>query len=95
MPDTTTTSSNLPHKLQLAIPFPDAKAATTAAEVLCVDREVSAHQIQTTFATEAHTLQVTFAAANLRILRIATNSFFDMLTMVTRTMEAFNLDTTD
>ncbi|KAJ1978654.1 hypothetical protein H4R33_005925 [Dimargaris cristalligena] len=78
-----------PHRVQLEIPFPSEKAASIAAQALAVDRDLSASQISSTFTTEGNQLHVVLEATNLRILRIATNSFFEMIIMVTNTLGEF------
>ncbi|KAJ1973447.1 hypothetical protein H4R34_005071 [Dimargaris verticillata] len=78
-----------PHRLDLAIPLPTPQLATVAAQALAVDQDLNADQVQTVYTADGSCLCVSLSAANVRILRIATNAMFDMLLMVTNTMADF------
>ncbi|KAJ1961920.1 hypothetical protein IWQ62_003697 [Dispira parvispora] len=78
-----------PHTLKLTVPFPDAESAQIAAKALAVDEDLNARLIQTRVEAVDSAVTVNFHAQDLRILRIATSSFFEMLTMVLNTLQTF------
>ncbi|KAJ1975534.1 hypothetical protein H4R35_003104 [Dimargaris xerosporica] len=78
-----------PHQLDLAIPLPTPHLAMVAVQALAVDQDLNADQVQTVYTADGSCLCVSLTAANVRILRTATNAMFDMLLMVTHTMADF------
>ncbi|RCH96362.1 hypothetical protein CU097_002549, partial [Rhizopus azygosporus] len=73
----------------LEIPLPNERLATIAARVIEVDKELKADQVKRTIAAEGNILKVRFDCYTTKMLRVSVNSFLEYLTMVTRTMEAF------
>jgi len=76
----------------LNIPFTSLKRAKTALGSLSVDKELSPKSILKTYTILQDTtiLQVTFSAIDVRMLRIALSSFFDMSKVVIETIEEFD-----
>jgi hypothetical protein len=68
------------------------KRAKTALGSLSVDKELSPKSILKTYTILQDTtiLQVTFSAIDVRMLRIALSSFFDMSKVVIETIEEFD-----
>ncbi|KAL4209466.1 hypothetical protein CU097_006298 [Rhizopus azygosporus] len=75
--------------ITLEIPLPNERLATIAARVIEVDKELKADQVKRTIAAEGNILKVRFDCYTTKMLRVSVNSFLEYLTMVTRTMEAF------
>ncbi|KAI9252146.1 CTAG/Pcc1 family [Sporodiniella umbellata] len=75
--------------ITLEIPFSTERLASIAARVLDVDKELKPDQVKRTISTEENVLLVRFECYTTKMLRVAVNSFIECLTMVTRTMEAF------
>ncbi|KAI9008877.1 CTAG/Pcc1 family [Phycomyces nitens] len=78
------------HKLNLEIPFPNERLAIIAKRVLSVDKELKTDQVKRTVDTAGKTLTVCFECTSTKMLRVAVNSFLEMLTMVTKTMDQFD-----
>ncbi|ORE02059.1 transcription factor Pcc1 [Rhizopus microsporus var. microsporus] len=75
--------------ITLEIPLPNERLATIAARVIEVDKELKADQVKRTISAEGNILKVRFDCYTTKMLRVSVNSFLEYLTMVTRTMEAF------
>ncbi|EIE91687.1 hypothetical protein RO3G_16398 [Rhizopus delemar RA 99-880] len=73
----------------LEIPLTNERLATIAARVLDVDKELKVDQVKRTISTEGNILKVRFECYTTKMLRVSVNSFLEYLTMVTRTMDAF------
>ncbi|KAI9312814.1 CTAG/Pcc1 family, partial [Dichotomocladium elegans] len=71
----------------LEIPFPSPRLATIAEQVLNVDKELKTDQVCRTLIAKGAILEARFECVSARMMRVSVNSFFDMLSMVTRTME--------
>jgi tRNA threonylcarbamoyladenosine modification (KEOPS) complex Pcc1 subunit len=85
-------ASTFPLTATLNIPFASLKRAETALGSLSVDKELSPTSILKTYTILQDTtiLQVTFSAIDVRMLRIALSSFFDMSKVVIETIEEFD-----
>jgi len=85
-------ASTFPLIATLNIPFTSLKRAETALGSLSVDKELSPKSILKTYTILQDTtiLQVTFSAIDVRMLRIALSSFFDMSKVVIETIEEFD-----
>jgi hypothetical protein len=80
-------TTSAPFAFTTRIPFPNAQAATTAAQVLRVDGPIT-----NTFRSieeENHVLVIRMQSHALRSLRTAVHSTLEQLTLILRTMEAF------
>ncbi|CUG90354.1 GPI-anchored surface protein, putative [Bodo saltans] len=69
------------------IPFPNAQAASTAAQVLRVDGPIT--NTLRSIEEENHVLVIRMQSQALRSLRTAVHSTLEQLTLILRTMEAF------
>ncbi|ORZ11200.1 CTAG/Pcc1 family [Absidia repens] len=77
------------HQLQIDIPFPSAKLATIAMRVLSVDKELKTDQVKRTLECDDALLKIHFASVSAKMLRVSSNSFLEMVLMVTRTMDQY------
>ncbi|KAG2186226.1 hypothetical protein INT43_002664 [Umbelopsis isabellina] len=75
----------------LEIPFPTPRLAEIAQRALSVDKELKGDQVKRSISVEDNMLKVDFDCISVRMLRVSTTSFFEMLTMVTNTMEMFDV----
>ncbi|KAI9249121.1 CTAG/Pcc1 family [Phascolomyces articulosus] len=76
------------HKFRkIEIPFPSNRLATIARRVINVDKELKTDQVQRTLTVNDNKLEALFECTTARMMRVSVNSFLEMLTMVTRTME--------
>ncbi|KAI9306798.1 CTAG/Pcc1 family [Cunninghamella echinulata] len=78
------------HKLDLSIPFPSSKLAEIAMKVISVDKELKTDQVQRKIECDDNILKVHFDSVSARMLRVSSNSFLEMLLMVTKTMDQFH-----
>ncbi|KAI8343186.1 CTAG/Pcc1 family [Chlamydoabsidia padenii] len=77
------------HKLDIDIPFPSPELATIAMRVLSVDKELKTDQVKRTMECDDALLKIHFQSVSAKMLRVSSNSFLEMLLMVTRTMDQF------
>lgn len=82
-------SDNAPYTMDIVIPFPTPRHAEIAYNTLRIDKEPSRGGCKKTLKLLASEMTVHFVAQEARVLRVATNSFFDHLTLVSETMEQF------
>ncbi|KAG2214965.1 hypothetical protein INT45_007704 [Circinella minor] len=75
------------HSIKLEIPFPSNRLATIAQRVINVDKELKTDQVQRTLTVNDNKLEALFECTTARMMRVSVNSFLEMLTMVTRTMD--------
>lgn len=78
-----------PYIMDLIIPFPSPRHAEIAYNTLRVDKEPSRGGCKRTLTLQEKELVVQFIASEARVLRVASNSFLDHLTLVSETMEQF------
>jgi tRNA threonylcarbamoyladenosine modification (KEOPS) complex Pcc1 subunit len=81
---------NLPVTSDIKITFATPTRATVALGSLSVDKELSPKNCQKTFSIDGSTLCVHFACSDVRMLRVAMSSFFDMSKVVIETIEEFD-----
>lgn len=78
-----------PYTMDLTVPFPTLRHAEIAYNTLRVDKEPSRGGCKKTMKLHESQLIVQFVASEARVLRVASNSFLDHLTLVSETMEQF------
>ncbi|PTB62958.1 Pcc1-domain-containing protein [Trichoderma citrinoviride] len=86
--------SSFPCSMQLHIPFPTPRLASTALKALQVDPELSP-LVQRTLSVDdddAQVLRVEYRATTNRMLRVAVNSFMEGLKLVLEVMEQLDVD---
>ncbi|CAB4374343.1 unnamed protein product [Rhizophagus irregularis] len=83
-------TSTLGHSLTLTIPFPSSRLANIAERALNVDKELKGDQVKRIITTDDDKLIVSFDCASVKMLRVSVNSLFDMIIMITKTMDAFD-----
>ncbi|KAL0133397.1 hypothetical protein PUN28_000854 [Cardiocondyla obscurior] len=76
-------------KVDLSVPFPSAREAEVAYQVLRVDKEPSRSEIAKKLALNDNLLEVSFSGKEARKIRVALTSFFDHLLLVTETIDQF------
>ncbi|KAI9484331.1 CTAG/Pcc1 family [Zychaea mexicana] len=72
---------------KIEIPFPTNRLATIAQRVLNVDKELKTDQVKRSLSVNDDKLEALFECTTARMMRVSVNSFLEMLTMVTRTMD--------
>eukprot|EP00040_Diaphanoeca_grandis_P008133 m.44019 g.44019 ORF g.44019 m.44019 type:complete len:112 (-) comp19550_c0_seq1:46-381(-) len=77
-----------PHTLTFDIPFPSEYEATVAHRTLAVDQEPSGNTLKQLTVT-ASTLTLKLQSKQLKNLRVAVGSFFDMLLLTCETIQQF------
>ncbi|KAJ9071598.1 hypothetical protein DSO57_1035439 [Entomophthora muscae] len=83
------------HSVEIEIPFPNAKFAHIAKQVLEVDKELKHNEISRSIYidSEAPTiLKSKFSSNSKKMIRVSINSFVDMLNLVAATQAKFHLD---
>nr|XP_034183181.1 EKC/KEOPS complex subunit LAGE3 [Osmia lignaria] len=75
--------------VNLSIPFPSAREAEIAYQVLRVDQEPSRGGSTKDLTLKNNILQVLISGTEARKVRVALTSFFDSLILVTETMQQF------
>jgi len=73
----------------VVLPFHSAKEAEIAYNTLRVDKEPPRGGCVKSLSTDGAQLRVTFTASEPRKLRVAVNSFFDLMTLVVETIHQF------
>ncbi|GAM82194.1 hypothetical protein ANO11243_001730 [Dothideomycetidae sp. 11243] len=87
-----------PCKLTILIPLPTARLASAALQSLSVDKELSAlvrrefSLTAPTGSTEATVLKTDYSATTNRMLRVATNGFFESVGVALQVMEELDVD---
>jgi len=76
-------------KVDLSVPFPSAREAEVAYQVLRVDKEPSRSGVTKTLTLNDNLLEVSFSGKEARKVRVGLTSFFDNLSLVTETIEKF------
>ncbi|KAF9992948.1 hypothetical protein BGZ80_001194 [Entomortierella chlamydospora] len=89
---TTTTTSALSERLTLQIPFPSARLAKIAADVLDVDKDLKPEVSQRLISTQDNILTLDFQTTTLKLLRTVVNSSMEMVQMVVNTMGTFDTE---
>ncbi|KAF9379276.1 hypothetical protein BGX21_002676 [Mortierella sp. AD011] len=89
---TATTTSALSERLTLQIPFPSARLAKIAADVLDVDKDLKPEVSQRLISTQDNILTLDFQTTTLKLLRTVVNSSMEMIQMVVNTMGTFDTE---
>ena len=76
-------------RMDLKIPFPNQKYAEIAYNSLRVDPEPKRGGCKKILEVDDNVLHVVLRATEARTLRVASNSFLDLLILVTQTIEQF------
>ena len=79
----------LPHTATVCLTFSSPRHAKIALNSLEVDPELDATTVHKKLRTSGEHLFVDFSASEVRILRVALSSFFDMSKVVADTLDAF------
>jgi hypothetical protein len=82
-------SSKYLYSCELKIRFLSEEHATNALHVLQVDEELQREKSQKILKVQGCELFATLSATEVRVLRVMTSSFFDMVTTLTRTLREF------
>ena len=77
------------YMMDITVPFPSSRHAEIAYNSLRVDKEPSRGGCKKTLSLQESTLYVKFTTKEARVLRVASNSFLDFLSLVCDTMERF------
>jgi len=80
------------HELNLKVPFESEEQATVAWNSLRVDPEPKRGGSSKILKVEGQDLIVDFKCEEARTLRVAVNTFFDLLYLVIQTMDKFSLE---
>ncbi|XP_043260067.1 EKC/KEOPS complex subunit LAGE3 [Colletes gigas] len=75
--------------VNLSIPFPSAREAEIAYQVLRVDKEPSRSSVSKNLTLDNDILQVSISGTEARKVRVALTSFFDSVILVTETIQQF------
>lgn len=75
--------------VKLSVPFPTAREAEIAYQVLRVDEEISRSGITKDLTLNENCLQVLFSGTEARKVRVGVTAFFDSLILVTETIQQF------
>ena len=78
-----------PYSCELKIRFLSSDHATNALTVLEVDEELQRGKSRKELRVEGCELIATLSATEVRVLRVMTSSFFDMVTTLARTLRDF------
>ncbi|EQC36542.1 hypothetical protein SDRG_05991 [Saprolegnia diclina VS20] len=79
-----------PYECEIVLDFASAEAATYAYETLNVDDEISPEKITKQLSTNGHQLIAHFWACEIRMLRAAASSFYDMALVTSRVLLEFD-----
>ena len=83
-------SKEKPYCCTIRVPLPSKQLAIIAKTTLEVDPELQPQKIDKTFSiADETTLRVDFAATEIRLLRVAVSSIFDMIRLVVQTQQEF------
>ena len=75
--------------MDISIPFSTPRHAEIAYNTLRVDQEPSRGGCKKILTLEENTLHVKLTSAEAKVLRVASNSFLDFLSLVCETMDRF------
>ncbi|KAF9584379.1 hypothetical protein BGW38_006668 [Lunasporangiospora selenospora] len=80
----------LNERLTLQVPFPSARLAKIAADVLDVDKDLKPEVSRRVISTQDCIMTIDFETTTLKLLRTVVNSSLEMIQMVVSTMGAFD-----
>ncbi|XP_029668557.1 EKC/KEOPS complex subunit LAGE3 [Formica exsecta] len=76
-------------KVDLSVPFPSAREAEVAYQVLRVDEEPPRSGVTKKLVLKNNILEVSFSGKEARKVRVGLGAFFDSLLLVTETIQQF------
>lgn len=76
-------------RVDLSVPFPSAREAEVAYQVLRVDKEPSRSEVTKKLTLNNNLLEVSFSGKEARKVRVGLTSFFDNLLLVVETIQQF------
>mmetsp|Transcript_5932 Transcript_5932/g.8128 ORF Transcript_5932/g.8128 Transcript_5932/m.8128 type:complete len:91 (+) Transcript_5932:61-333(+) len=79
-----------PYCCVVEINFPSNEAAQITRNSLEVDEELQPKKVSKKFEVLDSTLKISFEATEVKMLRVAVSSFFDMAAVVLRTLQEFS-----
>eukprot|EP00039_Didymoeca_costata_P009939 m.132829 g.132829 ORF g.132829 m.132829 type:complete len:91 (-) comp14653_c0_seq3:2503-2775(-) len=85
-------ASDFAHKMTASIPFPSEREATIAYNTLAVDKEPT-DSSKRTLILDKSTVTMVLEAQQMKVLRVAAGSFFDMLGLTIDTIQGFDPET--
>ncbi|XP_014250773.1 uncharacterized protein LOC106667377 [Cimex lectularius] len=77
------------YSVRVEIEFPEERHARIAYKVLSVDKEPNRSRVERELKAEGNKLSVNFRGSELRKLRVASNSIFDLSYLVVNTIHQF------
>ena len=78
-------------EVSVRVPFPSAREAEIVYNTLRVDPEPKRSQLVRSMTVEGADLRVTFACDEPTTMRVSVGSFFDLLTLATKTVQRFDM----
>lgn len=78
-------------KIELTVPFPSARYATIACNSLRIDKEPRRGGCTKALSVEGNSVIAHFTAKETRSLRVGVNSFLEFLSLVTETIDQFDV----
>ncbi|KAL2134517.1 hypothetical protein VTI74DRAFT_11628 [Chaetomium olivicolor] len=94
----TNSAAGFPCALTLHVPFPDARLASVALQVLKVDKELSSlvkrdlSTVAPDGSSDATLLRIEYKATTNRMLRVAVNSFLESINLVLEVQGELDVD---
>ncbi|KAI8475900.1 MAG: transcription factor Pcc1-domain-containing protein [Monoraphidium minutum] len=82
-------ANELCYTFEGSVDLRDASHASAVLQALQVDPELNPGQVSRDLRVEGSTLHISFAATELRLLRAAVSTFYDLLALATRAAEQF------
>ncbi|XP_011869740.1 PREDICTED: EKC/KEOPS complex subunit LAGE3 [Vollenhovia emeryi] len=76
-------------RVELSVPFPSAREAEVAYQVLRVDKEPSRSGVTKKLTLNDNLLEASFSGKEARSVRVGLTSFFQNLLLVTETIQQF------
>ena len=77
------------YQCALRVQFPSPRFAGIVEKSLAVDAELRPDKVRRTSGTDGATLVVNFEATELRMLRVAMSSYYDMALVAVQTLQEF------
>ena len=82
--------ANKPYQCTLRILLQNERQAMIIKDCMEVDEELQPLKVSKQFTITGHTLTLEIAATEIRLLRVALSSFFDMVTVSVKTLLEFD-----
>jgi hypothetical protein len=83
-------ASAFPCRADVRVCYESAEHAKIARDTLAVDEEIQPTKIQRSYSIQGGALTIHFAAVEVRLLRVALSSIFDMLQVISNTLAEFS-----